>query len=192
MTFPDKKEDTVVVSVVPVPEDNDTSGPEAASATYPSLVASSSASTPSSSTTKLPLSPPPCPDGGVLAWAQVFASFLLNAVGWGYPATFGVYQMHYVSNLGLPGSQVAWVGSLQTFLAYALCVVAGILADAGYIRSTVAVGSGLVVIGTLATSWAVEYWQILLAQGLCTGLGLGLITTPSLTVVNAYFDTKRS
>ncbi|TLS29223.1 hypothetical protein PpBr36_01690 [Pyricularia pennisetigena] len=180
MTLPSKNDNTTVVAVVPVPE-YDTAGHEATSL-YPS-VPTSNTSTPYSSTTKLALAAPTCPDGGVVAWAQVLAGFLMNAVGWGYPATFGMYQLHYVSNLGLPGSQVAWVGSVQTFLAYALCVVAGRLADAGYIRSTVSVGSVFVVVGTLATSWAVKYWQILLAQGLCTGLGLGLITTPTLTVL---------
>ncbi|TLD21552.1 hypothetical protein PspLS_08910 [Pyricularia sp. CBS 133598] len=189
MTLTSKKDDTPVVVVVSAPED-DTAGREATSP-YPILTISN-ASTPYSSTAKLPLAAPQCPDGGVVAWAQVLAGFLMNAVGWGYPATFGMYQLHYVSNLGLPGSQIAWVGSVQTFLAYALCVVAGRLADAGYIRSTVSVGSVFVVVGTLATSWAVQYWQILLAQGLCTGLGLGLITTPTLTVVNSYFDSKRS
>ncbi|KAI6350629.1 hypothetical protein MCOR25_010525 [Pyricularia grisea] len=189
MTLPSKKDDSAVVAVVPVPEDG-TSG-NGATCPYPSVTISNT-STPYSSTTKLPLAAPKCPDGGFVAWAQVLTGFLMNAVGWGYPATFGMYQLHYVSNLGLPGSQIAWVGSVQTFLAYALCVVAGRLADSGYIRSTVSVGSVLVVVGTLATSWAVEYWQILLAQGLCTGLGLGLITTPTLTVVNSYFDTKRS
>ncbi|KAH8839638.1 hypothetical protein MCOR27_003133 [Pyricularia oryzae] len=189
MTSPSKKDDTAVVVVVSVPEDA-TAGHETNNP-YPSHTISTT-STPFASTAKLPLAAPSCPDGGVVAWAQVLASFLMNAVGWGYPATFGMYQLHYVSNMGLPGSQIAWVGSVQTFLAYALCVVAGRLADAGYIRSTVSVGSVFVVVGTLATSWAAEYWQILLAQGLCTGLGLGLITTPTLTVVNSYFDSNRS
>ncbi|KAI7925482.1 hypothetical protein M9X92_003256 [Pyricularia oryzae] len=175
MTSPSKKDDTAVVVVVSVPEDA-TAGHETNNP-YPSHTISTT-STPFASTAKLPLAAPSCPDGGVVAWAQVLASFLMNAVGWGYPATFGMYQLHYVSNMGLPESQIAWVGSVQTFLAYALCVVAGRLADAGYIRSTVSVGSVFVV--------------ILLAQGLCTGLGLGLITTPTLTVVNSYFDSNRS
>jgi len=66
------------------------------------------------------------------------------------------------------------------------------LADAGYIRSTLAAGSALVVVGTFMTSLCVEYWQIFLAQGICTGCGLGFMFMPPVSVVSSYFDKKKS
>ena len=37
-----------------------------------------------------------------------------------------------------------------------------------------------------------EYYQVILAQGLCTGLGGGLIYVPALAIVSTQFSSKRS
>ena len=132
------------------------------------------------------------PDGGFAAWSQVLAGVFINMMAWGYPSTFGVYQLHYRDTLKLPEAQISWIGSLQIFLAFGMCAFSGRLADAGYVRSTLAGGCFLVVFGTFMTSLATEYWQIFLAQGLCTGLGLGVIFMPPLSVINSYFKRKRS
>lgn len=131
-------------------------------------------------------------DGGLVAWSQVVAGCLVNMMAWGYPSTFGVYQLYYRDTLGLPEAQISWIGSVQTFLAFMTCTFSGRLADAGYIKSTVSAGSFLVVFGTFMTSLATEYWQIFLAQGLCTGLGLGIMFMPPLATINSYFRKKRS
>lgn len=169
------------------------SSPPPPSSSTPSPISPTSyASFASSSATLAALDPPP--NGGFAAWSQVIAGVLLNAVGWGFPATFGVFQLYYVSAQGLPASQVAWIGAVQGFLTYLLCVVSGRLSDAGYILSTVAGGAVLVALGTFTASLAHGvWWQIFLSQGLCTGLGLGMLTPPTLAVINSHFDeSKRS
>ena len=132
------------------------------------------------------------PDGGALAWRQVLAGHLGNAVACGYPAIFGIFQLYYTSTLSLPASTISWIGSVQTFLNNLACVVAGRLADAGYARETVLAGSAFVAVGVFMTSLATRYWEILLAQGVCTGIGLGLIYMPTIAVVNSYFRRRRS
>ena len=132
------------------------------------------------------------PDGGWAAWSQVLAAHLINTTTWGYPATFGVYQLYYVEHLGLPASQVSWIGSVQVFLTFAMCAVSGRLSDAGYARQTVAVGCFFSVFGSFMTSVASEFWQIFLAQGVCTGFGLGLSFMPAISVTASYFDKNRS
>lgn len=132
------------------------------------------------------------PDGGWRAWSQVLAAHLINAMTWGYAATFGVYQLHYVDSMALPSAQVSWIGSVQIFLTFAICAVSGRLSDAGYARETVAGGCFLAVLGTFMTSLATEYWQIFLAQGVCTGLGLGIAFMPALSVTSSYFKRNRS
>ena len=42
------------------------------------------------------------------------------------------------------------------------------------------------------TSISTKYWQLFLAQGICTGLGNGLIFCPALSLLSTYFTTKRS
>ena len=132
------------------------------------------------------------PDGGALAWRQVLAGHLGNAVACGYPAIFGIFQLYYTSALSLPASTISWIGSVQIFINNIACVFGGRLADAGYVRQTVFAGSVLVSIGVFMTSVATKYWEILLAQGVCTGIGLGLIWMPTIAVVNTYFKKRRS
>ncbi|KEY65475.1 hypothetical protein S7711_08314 [Stachybotrys chartarum IBT 7711] len=131
-------------------------------------------------------------DGGTRAWLQVLAGHLVNALSWGYAATFGVYQLHYARTTGLPSSQISWIGSIQIFLTFMSCVMSGRLSDAGYTRQTMVLGGFLIVFGTLMTSFATEYWQIVLAQGVCTGLGMGTIYMPALSVISSYFKRKRT
>ena len=99
------------------------------------------------------------PEGGLTAWLQVFAVHLMSSLAWGYPATFGVYQTHYTETMNLPRSQISWIGSIQVFLAFAMCTISGRLSDAGFNHATVAGGCALTVFGTFMTSLATEYWQ---------------------------------
>ncbi|CAI6100354.1 hypothetical protein V2G26_008282 [Clonostachys chloroleuca] len=132
------------------------------------------------------------PDRGLLAWSQVLATLLINAMCWGYPAAYGVYQLYYVETLNLPSSQVSWIGSIQIFLTFGICTVSGRLSDAGYTRHCVVGGCGLAVLGTFMVSLATKYWQIFLAQGVCTGLGLGVAFMPAITTLSSYFKRNRA
>ncbi|KAI1423220.1 MFS general substrate transporter [Xylaria sp. FL1777] len=134
----------------------------------------------------------PPPDGGVVAWLQLVAALLTSIISWGTPTAFGVFQLYYVQTLNLPQWKVSWIGSLQFLLVAAMCVVSGRLSDAGYIRSTYAVGAFLVVFGTFVTSLGTEYWHFFLAQGLTVGLGLGTMFMPPLQVLSSYFVRKRT
>ena len=136
--------------------------------------------------------PTPPPDGGLRAWSQVFAGHLINCLTWGFAASFGVYQLHYTETLLLPPSQISWVGSIQIFLTFAISAFSGRSADAGYARHAVLAGTTLCVLGTFMTSLAETYWQIFLAQGICTGVGMGVMYMPAVTVVGTYFARKRT
>lgn len=134
----------------------------------------------------------PPPDGGLRAWSQVFVGHLVNCLTWGFAASFGVYQLHYTETLLLPASQIAWVGSIQLFLTFAISAFSGRCADAGFARHAVLAGTTLCVLGTFMTSLAKTYWQIVLAQGICTGIGMGVMYLPAVTVVGTYFARKRT
>lgn len=60
----------------------------------------------------------------------------------------------------------------------------------GFLRFQVGVGSFLIVFGQMMLSLATHYWEVVLAQGFCIGLGAGLMFTPSVTVLQSYFSTK--
>lgn len=131
------------------------------------------------------------PDGGLRAWSQVFAAHLINAMTWGYAGSYGVYQLYYEQHMDLPASQVSWIGSVQIFLTFATCALSGRLSDAGYARATACTGCFLAVLGSFMTSVSTEYWQFLLAQGVCVGLGLGIAFMPGVSVMSSYFKRNR-
>ncbi|WAO96637.1 MFS domain-containing protein [Fusarium falciforme] len=141
---------------------------------------------------KIKSDPGLAPDGGARAWLQVVAGCLINALTWGYSASFGVYQLYYTTEFDFPPSQVSWVGSIQVFLTFFVGVLSGRSADAGLAQQTVLLGCFMGVLGTFMTSLATTYWQIFLAQGLCTGLGMGLMYMPTVAVISSYFQKKRA
>ncbi|CEL10312.1 Putative Monocarboxylate transporter [Aspergillus calidoustus] len=130
---------------------------------------------------------PPPPDGGFHAWAQVVSGHLVVALTWGYAASFGVFQSHYESTLPQSPSDISWIGGFQVFCLLFISTLSGRATDAGMARPVVAAGAVLLVLGTFMTSLATEYWQIFLAQGLCIGLGQGLMWLPSVTLISTYF-----
>lgn len=140
---------------------------------------------------KIKTDPGPAPDGGTTAWLQVVAGALINALTWGYSSSFGVYQLYYTTALSLPPSQVSWIGSTQVFLTFFISAFSGRFADAGLAQQTVLLGCFLGVFGTFMTSLTTKYWQIFLAQGVCTGLGMGLMYMPSVAIISSYFQKKR-
>ncbi|KAG6012333.1 hypothetical protein E4U43_007841 [Claviceps pusilla] len=135
--------------------------------------------------------PPPPPDGGYEAWAQVLSGHFVVAVTWGYSASFGVFQNYYEGTLPRSASDISWIGGFQIFCLLFVSTVSGRATDAGLARAAVTAGAVLLVLGTFMTSLATEYWQIFLAQGLCVGVGQGLMWLPSVTIISTYFMRRR-
>ncbi|VUC33742.1 unnamed protein product [Clonostachys rosea] len=138
---------------------------------------------------------PPPPDGGLQAWLQVVAGWLVIFATWGYLNSFGAFQSYYTSG-GLPSaspSTISWIGSLQGFLTTALGTFSGRLLDAGYFRPTFAVGAVLQLAGIFAMSASnhPQYWQLIITQGVLTGIGGGILFTPTLGLVATWFGRRR-
>ena len=133
------------------------------------------------------------PDHGVQPWLQVLLCHLANVNTFGIINSFGVFQPFYVAQLpSHPSpSTVSWIGSLQIFFVYSLGAVSGRTVDAGYFHLTLGIGLLMQIAGMLATSFCKELWQIFLAQGLCVGIGNGLVFCPVLALVSTWFGPRR-
>ncbi|OJJ96368.1 hypothetical protein ASPACDRAFT_125932 [Aspergillus aculeatus ATCC 16872] len=136
---------------------------------------------------------PAPPNGGLAAWSGVFASFLLFVTTWGFSTAFGAFQSYYQSDL-LPtrsASQIAWIGTVNAFFLIATGIVAGPLFDRGYLHHLMIVGCFLTTLGLMMLSLSTEFFQVFLSQGVCCGLGSGLIYVPALSLVTTQFTTQR-
>ncbi|KAF2011674.1 MFS general substrate transporter [Aaosphaeria arxii CBS 175.79] len=135
------------------------------------------------------ISPPP--DGGLKAWTQVLMGHLVLINTWGYLTSFGLFQSYYTTALNSTPSAVSWIGSVQIFCVYIIGAFSGRALDAGQYRPILIVGSLLQLIGIFMTSLSTKYWHLFLAQGVCKGLGDGLLFCPTVSLVATYFSTKR-
>lgn len=106
--------------------------------------------------------------------------------------TFGVFQTYYETGklFTETSSNISWIGSIQALLVNVGGLISGPLYDRGYLRTLICVGTFFIVFGHMMLSLATTYWEVLLAQGLCVGLGAGMLFTPSVTVLQSYFSTK--
>lgn len=138
------------------------------------------------------IDPGPPPDGGFKAWLQCGCGCLVVATTWGFINSFGMFQQYYVTFLDRPASDIAWIGSLQVFFLFFLGTFSGRLADAGYFKQVVFVGSVMQLLGLCMASISTKYWHFILAQGICVGIGNGCLFCPGVALVATYFSTKKS
>ena len=136
--------------------------------------------------------PGPPPDGGASAWLQVLAGHLMCFITWGFIASFGVFQSYYEELLGLEPSAVSWIGTVQIFTLFAIGIFSGRATDAGLVHKAVFAGTFLIVFGIFMTSLSTRYYQLFLSQGICVGLGMGILYLPGLSVPASYFKEKKS
>lgn len=135
--------------------------------------------------------PEPPPDGGLTAWLQVLAGHLIVFNTFGSSVSFGIFQPYYQEMLGLPPSTISWVGSFQIFFIYLVGTFSGRAFDAGHYRPVLVIGSLMQLLGIFMTSIATEFWQLFLAQGVCQGIGCGLVFAPSVANTATYFERNR-
>ncbi|KAJ5453063.1 Major facilitator superfamily domain general substrate transporter [Penicillium cf. griseofulvum] len=132
-------------------------------------------------------------NGGLDAWLNVLAGFCVFVNSWGLLTTYGAFQEYYQTALlsNETPSTISWVGSIQGTLIPLVGLATGPLVDVGYVRPLILAGSFLTVFGMMMTSLATSYYQVLLAQGFCVGMGGGISYIPALVVISTSFTTKR-
>lgn len=106
--------------------------------------------------------------------------------------SYGAFQRIYEDTLPDSPSTIAWVGSIQGFILLLVGCLSGPIYDRGYFHALVVPGAFLTFFGMLMTSFTTKYYQILLAQGVCMGLGMGLIYIPCVAVLASYFRRRRA
>ncbi|RFU76400.1 major facilitator superfamily domain, general substrate transporter [Trichoderma arundinaceum] len=133
-------------------------------------------------------------DTGVKAWLQVLGSFFLYFNSWGIINAFGVFETYYEQRIlsHVSPSSIAWIGSVQSALLMVVGVISGPLFDAGYFYALLPTGTFLVVLGMMMTSLSTKYYQIMLAQGICVGIGAGFLFIPSVALLPQYFQRRRA
>ncbi|PYH90151.1 MFS general substrate transporter [Aspergillus ellipticus CBS 707.79] len=132
------------------------------------------------------------PDGGTRAWLVVLGGWCAVFCTFWWINTIGVWQDYYVNTM-LPqysASTISWIPSFEGFLIFTMGPIVGRLSDSFGPRCVVIGGSILHVFGLMMTSISTKYYQVLLAQGICGGMGLGAIYQPAMSNIASWFGKK--
>jgi hypothetical protein len=135
--------------------------------------------------------PGPPPNGGGIAWLQVVAGHFMYFVTWGLITSFGIFQSHYEEVFDASHSTISWIGTVQIFTLLLLGTISGRASDAGFVHEAVLIGSLLIVTRMFMLSLSTKYYQVFLSQGICVGIGMGILYMPRISVPSSYFLKKK-
>ncbi|RDL42466.1 uncharacterized protein BP5553_02445 [Venustampulla echinocandica] len=117
------------------------------------------------------------PDGGLEAWSVVLGAWCSNFVSFGWVACMGVFQAYYQTHKlhHRSPSSIAWILSTESFALFACAPVFGHIFDNYGARALLVGGAAFHVFGLMMVSLSKEYYQILLAQGVCSAVGASAV-----------------
>ena len=106
--------------------------------------------------------------------------------------SYGAFQAYYTIHLDETPSTIAFIGGVQNFLTFFIGAFSGRLLDAGLFVPTLLVGAIFQLLGMFLMSVSKTFWQLMLTQGVLTGLGGGIFFTPSMGLMTTYFSSRRA
>ncbi|KAI4670392.1 uncharacterized protein J4E79_000673 [Alternaria viburni] len=140
-----------------------------------------------------PFHPSQFPDGGRDAYLCLLGGFCCLFCSFGWLNCVGVFQSYYQRNQlsAYSPSTVAWIASLEIFVMFAPGPIVGFLYDNYGPKYILLFGTLFHVLGLMMTSLCTEYWQFILAQGICSPLGLNCIFQAGTSTIPTWFLKKR-
>jgi len=138
--------------------------------------------------------PPPPPNGGY-GWVCTACIATINGHTWGLNSSYGVFLAYYLRNDVFPGAtplDFAFVGGLSIGTAMIISPVATLTVSHLGTKPALFIGLVFEAGSLIAASFAHQLWQLLLSQGVCFGLGMGLLFVSSVGIVPQWFTTRRS
>ncbi|UKZ77895.1 hypothetical protein TrVFT333_005623 [Trichoderma virens FT-333] len=132
------------------------------------------------------------PDGGFRAWLVVVGGFLDFAIAFGLVNSFGTFQARYESEwTWLSTSTITWIGSIQLFILFLGGAVVGPIFDKYGSRALMFSGTAVCLLSFICSSFAIHFYQYLLAQGILLGIGNALLFYPATGAISEWFNHKR-
>ncbi|KAK2735003.1 hypothetical protein FQN57_001379 [Myotisia sp. PD_48] len=147
---------------------------------------------PDSEVTEQPVYQAPS-EGGTQGWLTVLGAHAALIVSFGWVNSMGVFQAHYETHQlkNFSSSEVAWITSVEFFFLFSFSPISGKLFDSYGPRLPLIIGSFMHIFGLMMTSISTKYYQILLSQSVCSGIGCSFIFSPSITAPQTWFNKHR-
>ncbi|EFE41002.1 hypothetical protein TRV_04294, partial [Trichophyton verrucosum HKI 0517] len=128
---------------------------------------------------------PSFPEGGFRAWLTVSGAAAALFVSFGWVNCIALFQANYEMNQlkGYPRSTISWITSMEFFFMMFMSPVAGRLFDRYGPRVPLLIGTVLHVLGLMMASISTKYYQFVLSQSVCSGIGASFIFNPAMAAV---------
>ncbi|XP_021375175.1 monocarboxylate transporter 12-like [Mizuhopecten yessoensis] len=141
--------------------------------------------------TKRNIHEPIAPDGG-WGWVVLISSFVHSGIVDGICLTFGVFMPDFLAYFGGSNAKTQLLSSIINGTYLSLGLVSGALMDRLGCRRVVIVGGIVSSIGLFLSTFSPSLDVMILLYGVGTGVGFGLLYTPSVVVVGHYFIKRRA
>ena len=148
----------------------------------------------------VPFKPPPgmapsdFPDGGLVAWSVCFGAWCCIFASFGWIACIGIFQTYYQSNQlsTYSPSTIAWIPSTEVFIMQVGAPVWGKIFDNYGARFLLIFGTLFHILGLMMTSLGTEYYQLFLAQSICSGIGASALFYAGMNSLSTWFFKNRA
>ena len=154
--------------------------------------------TTTTTTTNHPQPPPPSTlpptDHGLPAYRLLLSAFIFEALLWGFPLSFGIFQAYYSTLPQFTSNRyISVVGTTASGISYlgAPIVVPFIRRWSRYRTHMILVGWPLCIAGLVAGSFADRLGTLILTQGVMYGVGFLVFYYPILTMVDEFWVRRR-
>ncbi|KAL9109335.1 MAG: hypothetical protein Q9227_005965 [Pyrenula ochraceoflavens] len=134
------------------------------------------------------------PDGGY-GWVCVVATALINAHTWGINSSYGVFLGYYLTHNVIPNTSAlayAFIGGLSISQAMLIAPLATWVVQKYGTKVCLHLGIFFQTLSLIGASFAKLKYQLILAQGLCFGYGMGFLFVGSVGIAAQWFLKKRS
>ncbi|KAF3058451.1 Monocarboxylate transporter 14 [Daldinia childiae] len=133
-------------------------------------------------------------DGGKDAWLFLAACFAIEALVWGFPFSFGVFQDYYSTHEPFAGSpNVAVIGTCAMGIMYLTCpLMMGLCRIfARWARWTSIVGLFTMCLALAMSSFSSNISHLIATQGVLYAIGGGIAYCPCILYIDEWFVQRK-
>ncbi|KAL0940060.1 MFS monocarboxylate [Colletotrichum truncatum] len=133
-------------------------------------------------------------DRGPAAWKLLLTAFVFEALLWGFPLSFGVFQNYYSKQPAFASNRyIPVVGSVASGISYlgAPAITPLIKRYQRYQTQMIWAGWIICIGGIVLASFCTTVETLILTQGVAYGVGFLIFYYPILIMVNEYWITRR-